>query len=173
MKYLKLTNLYSSFIIACSLVLILQSCTNKPDKTKLSTRTDTLNYISLIVKDSIGFGFKPNNVLEYNIHFEKSDFGKYTDSIYKSVSSKSIEDSKKLLAIQRQYGSDNILYINQEAIIESNRQLITRCERELAEPISYTGKVNQIFIRTLNEDNKNYIMTVDKELNILNLQQVN
>jgi hypothetical protein len=141
------------------------SC-NRLNKEKLSNRNDTLNYLSQVLNDSIKVSFKPNQVFDYQISYEKNQLGKKLSSEQSYLSAEQLKSSRELNAIGNKYGFGSKEYEIKKIEYETIEQLVEINKREIATSNIYTMLINIVNVKIKSEDNFYYNLNFNKDLEL-------
>jgi len=149
-------------LIVC---VALISC-NRLNKEKLSNRNDTLNYLSQVLNDSIKVSFKPNQVFDYQISYEKNQLGKKLSSEQSYLLAEQLKSSRELNAIGKKYGFGSAEYRLKKIEHETIEQFVEMNKRELATSNIYNRLIELVNVKIKADDNFYYNLNFNKDLNL-------
>jgi hypothetical protein len=149
-------------LIVC---VALISC-NRLNKEKLSNRNDTLNYLSQVLNDSIKVSFKLNQVIDYQISYEKNELGKKLSSEQSNLLAEQLKSSRELNAIGKKYGFGSTEYELKKIEHETIKQFVEINKREIATSNIYTMLVDLVNVKIKSDDNFYYNLNFNKDLEL-------
>jgi len=147
------------------LLIAITSC-GRLSKENLANRNDTLNYLSQVLNDSIKVSFKPNQVFDYQISYEKNQLGKKLSSEQSFLSAEQLKSSRELNTIGNKYGFGSKEYEIKKIEYETIEQLVEINKREIATSNIYTMLINIVNVKIKSEDNFYYNLNFNKDLEL-------
>lgn len=146
-------------------LIAITSC-GRLSKENLANRNDTLNYLSQILYDSIKVSFKPNQVFDYQISYEKNQLGKKLNSDQSYLLAEQLKSSRELNAIGKKFGFGSKEYGLKKIEHETIEQFVEINKREIATSNIYTMIINIVNVKIKSEDNFYYNLNFNKDLEL-------